>query len=106
MEAAEFELELTGASHATLGGSAKSAKLKVDGTSHADLAELNAKDVNVKLSGVSHANVQATTSLKYDLQSLSRLQYSGNPATVNGRKSGGASISPQGDSTKGKARAK
>ena len=105
VEAADFELELNGASHAALGGSAKSAKLKVDGTSHADLAELNAKDVDVKLSGVSHASVQATTSLKYDLQSLSRLQYSGNPATVKGRKSGGATLSRQGDSTKDKARA-
>ncbi len=95
VEAAEFELELNGASHAAVGGSAKSAKLKVDGTSHANLAELNAKDVDVKLSGVSHASVQATTSLKYDLNSLSKLQYSGNPATVKGRKSGGATLSRQ-----------
>jgi eukaryotic-like serine/threonine-protein kinase len=95
VEAADFELELSGASHAELGGSAKSAKLKVDGTSHADLAELNARDLDVKLSGVSHARVHATTSLKYDLNSLSKLQYSGNPATVKGRKSGGATISRQ-----------
>jgi hypothetical protein len=103
VEAADLELVLSGASHASLAGSVKSAKLKVDGTSHADLAELKAKDVDVKLSGVSHARVNATTSLKYDLQSLSRLQYSGNPATVTGKKSGGASISRQGDSAKAKA---
>jgi serine/threonine-protein kinase len=103
VEATDFELELGGSSHAALGGSAKRAKLKVDGTSHADLAELKAAEVDAKLSGVSHARVQATASLKYEVDSLSNLQYSGNPATVKGRKSGGASISRQGDSTKGKA---
>src|SRR4029079_4887332 len=97
---AVFDVRTNAAGDAALGGSAKSAKLKVDGTSHADLAELNAKDVDVKLSGVSHANVQHTPSLKYDPQSLSRLQYSGNPATVKGRKSGGAALSPQRGSTK------
>jgi hypothetical protein len=95
VEAADLEIVLSGASHAAIGGLAQSAKLKVDGTSHADLAELNAKDVDVKLSGVSHASVHATSSLKYDLNSLSKLHYSGNPAMVKGRKSGGASISRQ-----------
>ena len=95
VDAAKLELGTNGASHVTLSGSAKTAKLKIDGTSHANLAELAAKEVNVALSGVSHASVQASTSLKYDLSALSKLQYSGNPATVTGKKSGGATLSRQ-----------
>jgi serine/threonine-protein kinase len=92
VEARSVSLNLGGASSATLQGKADSAVLEAGGTSRLGLAGLVVQDVDLRLSGSSHAAVDARKSLKYDLSSGATLEYSGDPASLSGRKSRGATI--------------
>jgi serine/threonine-protein kinase len=92
VEARSVSLTLGGASNATLQGKADSAVLEAGGTSRLGLAGLVVQDVDVRLSSSSHAAVDARKSLKYDLSSGAHLEYSGDPASLSGKKSRGATI--------------
>ena len=93
VEAKEIELELDGASHATLEGKADSAKLLVSGAGNLKTPGLVFQNAQVKLSGASHATVDARSNLIYDVSSGSSLKFLGNPPKVVGTKSGGSSVS-------------
>jgi serine/threonine-protein kinase len=60
VDAGDFELELEGASRATLGGSAKDAKVKADGASHVDMLKLSvdARTVTVTVGSASTVALQ------------------------------------------------
>jgi eukaryotic-like serine/threonine-protein kinase len=93
IEATEIELELDGASQATLEGKATNAKILVSGAGNLKTPGLVFQNAQVKLSGASHATIDARSKLLYDVSSGSSLKFLGNPPTVEGTKSGGSSIS-------------
>jgi eukaryotic-like serine/threonine-protein kinase len=93
IQAKEIDLDLDGASHATLDGSANDAKIHGDGASDIKMPGLVLQTAEVNLSGASHASVDARGKLKYELSSASSLTYQGKPSSLEGKKSGGSSIS-------------
>jgi eukaryotic-like serine/threonine-protein kinase len=93
IQAKRIELELDGASRATLEGAADSAKIHASGSSNLTLGAMILQNAEINLSGASHASVNTRGQLKYDLSSSSSLKYLGDPKTLDGSKSGGASIS-------------
>jgi len=82
-----------GSSSVKLKGKCHAAALEATGASQLDLDGLVIDAADVKLSGASHAKVDVRVSLKYDLSSVSSLRYSGNPSKLDGKKSGGSTIS-------------
>jgi serine/threonine-protein kinase len=92
-DAKSIEIEAAGASSATLKGTAESAVLKGEGVCHLALEDLKCKTVDITLSGASHASVAASNSIKYDISSVSHLTYSGDPAKVEGHKTGASHLS-------------
>jgi serine/threonine-protein kinase len=93
IEATNVELELDGASHAKLGGAAKSAKLSAAAASHLALAALAVQDADITLSGASHGSVAVTSTLKGRLRAGSHLTSRGDPTTIEVTKSGGSTFS-------------
>jgi serine/threonine-protein kinase len=93
LDANQMIVAASGTSSVKLAGKCRAAALEADGASHLDLGGLVIDAADVKLSGVSHATLDVRASLKYDLSSVSNLTYSGNPSKVDGKKSGGATIS-------------
>ena len=69
------------------------AKIHGDGASDLKTPGLVVQNAEVKLSGASHASVDARVKLKYELSSASSLTYQGEPSSLEGKKSGGSSIS-------------
>jgi hypothetical protein len=57
------------------------------------MTSLVIQNAEVTLSGASHATVDARGKLKYELSSASSLKYVGEPAALEGTKSGASSIS-------------
>jgi serine/threonine-protein kinase len=92
VDAPEVKLQLKDASRATLSGTAKKAELAGANSSHFLLAGLTLEDANITLSDSSRANVDVRKSLQYLLSASARLEYSGNPSSVTGSKSGAATI--------------
>jgi serine/threonine protein kinase len=93
IESDEIDLVVDGASTVSLRGTAKNGRLMADSASTLNLNDFAVDRADVKLTGASSASVQVKTTLNYDLTSVSSLRYRGEPSTVKGEKSGGASIS-------------
>jgi hypothetical protein len=93
LDGSQLLLAATGSSSVKLTGKSHAAVVEATGTSQLDLEGLVIDAADVKLSSVSHAKVDVRASLKYDLSSISSLIYSGNPSKLDGKKSGGATIS-------------
>jgi hypothetical protein len=93
IDAKSIALDATGASSATLKGTAESGVFKGTGVCHLALEDLKCKTVDVTLSGASHASVAASSSLDYHISSVSHLTYSGDPAKLDGEKTGASHIS-------------
>ena len=92
LETTELTLKSEGASHVNLDGSAKRAKVSVSGASHLQLDGVKTETMNITLSGASHAVVAVSESLDYDVSSVSHLTYTGNPAHVEGKRTGGSHV--------------
>jgi len=86
---------LSGASHASLKGTAGNLRLNVSGASHADLEELQIKDANVDVDGASHATVHPSGNLQARASGASSVQYAGQPANVDKQTSGASSVRPK-----------
>ena len=93
IDAKSIQLDVSGASSAALKGSADSGVFKATGACHLALADVKCKAVEITLSGASHGSVSASESLKYHLSSVSHLSYSGDPAKLEGEKTGGSHLS-------------
>ncbi len=74
-----LDLEATGASNATLKGSAKTGRITAEGASHLDLADFTVDKADVVLTGASSAKVQVKGELDYNVSGASQLKYGGNP---------------------------
>jgi eukaryotic-like serine/threonine-protein kinase len=96
IQAKNLDLNIDDASHVTLTGAASDAKIHADSASSVTMPRLVLQNAAVKLSGASHATVDARGKLTYELSSASTLKYMGDPATLEGTKSGASSISRSG----------
>jgi serine/threonine-protein kinase len=92
LDARTLGLVASGASSVTLAGKADSSLLRASGGSQLRLTRLAVEQASVELSGASHATLDARKSLMYKLSSGSGLEYSGNPSSVMGSKSSGATL--------------
>ncbi|SIN74089.1 serine/threonine protein kinase [Singulisphaera sp. GP187] len=92
LNARKVVLLASGASGVTLKGASEAATLQASGASQLRLAGLVVGEVKVQLSGASEASVDAQKSLQYQLSSGSRLDYAGEPSTLTGTKSSGATL--------------
>ena len=92
MDAANASLKFDGASVAKLKGKADSALLEAGGASRLGLDNLVLGEAEVKLLDASHASVDVRKTLKYQLSSVSHLDYSGTPPTLTGTKSKTATL--------------
>ncbi len=93
IQAKEIELDLDGASEASLKGMANDAKIRAHGASGVKIAGLVLQNADIKLSGGCHATVDTKGKLVYELSSASSLKYLGDPTTLDGSTSGASSIS-------------
>jgi eukaryotic-like serine/threonine-protein kinase len=93
LETALLTLKTEGACHVNVDGSAKRAKVSVSGASHLQLDGVKTEAMNITVSGASHAKVAVSESLDYDVSSVSHLTYKGNPAHVEGKRTGGSHVS-------------
>jgi serine/threonine-protein kinase len=95
VDAREIDLTLKASSQAALRGTAKYATIKADEGSSAHLLRLSVDDATITLSEGSRTDIDVKKSLKYDLSSGSRLNYSGDPPVLTGSKASGATIRRQ-----------
>lgn len=89
---AEMEVDSSGASKLTLAGETKKLKIDTSGASNIEAKELFAEKVDVDSSGAGYVSVYATAQLDASASGASRIDYYGNPATVNPEVSGGSSV--------------
>ena len=76
------QIDLTGASQANLNGSCKNLKVHGTGACQIELEELIAKTAEVKVTGTSHANVYATEILDAKATGASEIDCKGSPKKV------------------------
>ncbi len=87
-------LEISGASHVELSGSAAALEVTVSGASDLEAADLSIGELTIDLSGASHAAVTVRTSLSAGASGASNLIYSGSPEITRSDTSGASSIQP------------
>ena len=93
MEAADLELDSSGAGHAGLAGSAISAAVRGSGASGFDLADFTIATARVELSGASSAEMTVAGELTdVRMSGASRLRYHGSPSIGSASLSGGSSL--------------
>jgi hypothetical protein len=91
----EADLNLSGASHATLSGSAGRLVVKELGACHLEADRLQARELTANLSGASSASVWATDTISAELSGASSLRYRGSPRFIRREVSGGSSVTPR-----------
>jgi hypothetical protein len=89
---ARARLELSGACHAELSGSAGALDLVVSGASNLQGDGLTVGALTADLSGASSATLAVTDTLSADLSGASSLHYRGTPTVTHQQTSGGSSI--------------
>jgi len=77
------DVNLTGASHANLNGSAASIKSEGIGACQLEAKDLITKKADIRVTGASHANVYATESLDASAFGASEIDCKGSPKNVN-----------------------
>jgi serine/threonine-protein kinase len=88
-----LHVKLDGVSSLKLSGRADRALVEASSGSRLDLSGFVAQEADVTLDGSSQATIDVRGKLTYDLSSVSRLNYRGNPTSVTGKKSGASTIS-------------
>lgn len=87
-----LHLQVSGASKATLTGSANKATLSVSGASKLDMSAFTLITADANVSGASSALILVSDNLEADVSGASTLTYSGNPTLANSKTSGASSI--------------
>ena len=88
----EGSLTLSGASTATLDGSAESVKLNGSGESRFNMMDFSTDDANVKLSDASQASITIVSRLDLNLSGASHLEYRGDPLLREYEITGGSTV--------------
>ena len=92
IEAGDATFDTSGASRATLNGSARNVTVEGSGASQIDLSDFAVADAKVKLSGASAATVNPSGTLDVDASGASDVYYLGSPTLGNVDTSGASSI--------------
>ncbi len=87
-------LEISGASNATLAGSADQANVTASGASVLTAGQLKVGDLTIDLSGASSATVYVTGKISAGASGDSALRYTGNPTFTRKDVSGASTIQP------------
>ncbi len=90
----EGDVELSGASHAVLSGSAETLGVTVTGASNLDAPQLTVGDLTIDVSGVSHAETAVTGTLSASASGASAIRYLGSPTISRSDASGASTIQP------------
>lgn len=88
----ELGIHTSGASKVKLDGETSELNIEVSGASSIDAEALKSKTATVDSSGASKVSVFATDRLNLEASGASKIQYSGNPASVEKESSGASSI--------------
>lgn len=92
LDVQEVEMDLSGASSATIEGRAAKALVDLSGASQLEDFEFEIDEAFIDLSGASSAKVTSLKSIKADVSGASSLYYKGNPAKNDVIKSGASSV--------------
>lgn len=92
IDAGEASLRLSGASQATLQGSADTLTIEGSGASQCDLSAFDVEDAEISLSGASAARVKPSGRLYARLSGASSVTYAGSPSDVEIKTSGASSV--------------
>ena len=87
-----LKVDTSGASKLRIAGDTGSLEVEVSGAGKIDAESLKAKSATVDASGASHVSVYATERLVTDASGASKIEYSGNPASVRKNTSGVSSV--------------
>jgi autotransporter-associated beta strand protein len=89
---AEGSVELSGASHALLSGSARTMSMTASGASQLLAGDLSIASLTIDLSGASHGEVHVTRTISATASGASNLTYSGSPTFTKRDVSGASQI--------------
>ncbi len=89
----DLDLQLSGASDASLNGSARATKVRAAGASRLKAWEFTTADCNVKASGASKVQISVDHELSADLSGASSVSYGGKAVIRDIKTSGASSIS-------------
>ncbi|MEM7159456.1 MAG: head GIN domain-containing protein [Myxococcota bacterium] len=92
VQAENFEVDLSGASQATIRGQSEALEVDVSGASQLHAKDLSAAKVDVEASGASKVSVTATREVDVDASGASTINVHGNPGTVSKDASGASKI--------------
>jgi hypothetical protein len=92
----DFKVDSSGASKLSLAGETKKLSIGTSGASNIEAKDLHAEKVNVESSGAGFVSVYATDQLDASASGAARIDYYGDPKTVNPETSGPASINKKG----------
>ena len=90
-----LNLEISGASTATLTGSAKQLSVRASGASRTNLTDLVTADAVLDVSGASSASLNVTGKLDASASGASSVRYTGKPTLGRQNTSGASSIRAQ-----------
>lgn len=88
----EMKIDSSGASKLALSGETKKLDIDTSGASNIEAKDLHAEKVDVQSSGAGFVNVYATEQLDASVSGVARIDYYGEPKTVNPTVSGPGSI--------------
>jgi Putative auto-transporter adhesin, head GIN domain len=88
----ELKIGSSGASKLALSGETKKLSIDTSGASNIEAKDLRAEKVDVESSGAGFVNVYATEQLDASASGAARIDYYGDPKTVNPEVSGAASV--------------
>jgi hypothetical protein len=92
----DFKVDSSGASKLSLAGETKKLNIETSGASNIEAKDLHAEKANVESSGAGFVSVYATDQLDASASGAARIDYYGDPKTVNPEVSGPASINRKG----------
>jgi hypothetical protein len=87
-----FKIDVSGAGQLEVSGEAKSLEIKQSGAGDVNAKDLHAAKVNIDSSGAATADVYASEELRASVSGAGRVNYFGDPKTVNKEASGAGSI--------------
>ncbi len=90
-----FTLETSGAAKVTLSGKSTRLIANLTGASKLSAETLQAEEVEISVTGAGKADINATKTLKAAITGAGRVNYSGNPPTVQKNVTGAGKISPR-----------
>jgi hypothetical protein len=88
----DLDVDLDGASQATLTGTAGRVKIEINGGSRALLGDLAAQDVELNANGGSHVEVNASGTVSGQANGGSQIIVTGSPTSVNVKTEGGSQV--------------